>query len=175
MSGGGAGAGDTGRAAGAAGRTGYALRVAKDPADLAACFAVRKEVFVVEQRVPAGLEYDGRDDDAVQLLAVSEDGVPLGTGRLLYGPGAADRTGGDPGTGSLGRLAVSSAARGLGIGAALVRAIEDAARARGLAVVDLHAQSHALGFYERLGYTAYGPEFLDAGIPHRSMRRVIRH
>ncbi|MFE2942405.1 GNAT family N-acetyltransferase [Streptomyces sp. NPDC059255] len=153
---------------------GYALRVATEPADIEACFAVRKEVFVVEQRVPEELEYDGRDGDAVQVLAVRDDGVPLGTGRLLYGPGAADRTGGDPDTGSLGRLAVRATARGLGIGAALVRAIEDAARERGLRVVDLHAQSHALGFYERLGYEAYGPEFPDAGMPHRSMRRVLR-
>ncbi|GAA3746251.1 hypothetical protein GCM10023082_48450 [Streptomyces tremellae] len=107
------------------------------------------------------------------MLAVAEDGTPLGTGRLLHGPGAADVTGGDPRVGALGRLAVRSAARGLGIGAALVRGIEDAARAAGLGAVDLHAQTHALGFYERLGYTAYGEEFLDAGIPHRSMRREL--
>ncbi|HEY9330046.1 MAG TPA: GNAT family N-acetyltransferase, partial [Streptomyces sp.] len=73
----------------------------------------------------------------------------------------------------LGRLAVTKAARGLGVGAALVRAIEDAARELGLSAVDLHAQTHALGFYERLGYAAYGPEFLDAGIPHRAMRRTV--
>ncbi|NED15506.1 GNAT family N-acetyltransferase, partial [Streptomyces sp. SID9124] len=72
-----------------------------------------------------------------------------------------------------GRLAVSRAARGLGVGAALVRAIEDAARDQGLAAVDLHAQTHALRFYERLGYEPYGPEFMDAGIPHRAMRRAI--
>ena len=93
-----------------------------------------------------------------------EDGGPLGTGRLLHGAAAAAKTGGDARSGSLGRLAVTAAARGLGVGAALVRAIEDAARARGLTAVDLHAQTHALGFYERLGYAAYGPEFPDAGI-----------
>lgn len=152
---------------------GYEIRVVKDPADLEACFLVRKEVFVVEQRVPEELEYDGRDGDAIQVLAVADNGTPLGTGRLLYGPGAADRTGGDPAVGSLGRLAVGRAARGRGLGAALVRAIEDAARGAGLTTVDLHAQTHALGFYERLGYEAYGPEFPDAGIPHRSMRRAI--
>ncbi|MGX1638627.1 GNAT family N-acetyltransferase, partial [Streptomyces albidoflavus] len=42
-----------------------------------------------------------------------------------------------------------------------------------LRAVDLHAQTHALGFYERLGYQAYGPEFEDAGIPHRAMRREL--
>ncbi|MFE7777448.1 GNAT family N-acetyltransferase [Streptomyces sp. NPDC057445] len=145
---------------------GFAVREAVGPADREACFGVRKEVFVVEQGVPAEIEYDVHDADAVHLLAVGPEG-PLGTARLLTGllP--------DPASGSLGRLAVTRSARGLGVGAALVGAVEAAARARGLTSVDLHAQTHALGFYERLGYEAYGPEFPDAGIPHRSMRRVL--
>lgn len=151
----------------------YAVRVAEDPADREACFTVRKEVFVVEQGVAEEIEYDAFDAAAMHVLAVREDGVPLGTGRLLYGEAAAARTGGDLTVGSLGRLAVAKEARGLGVGVALVRAVEDAARARGLAAVDLHAQTHALGFYERLGYEAYGPEFPDAGIPHRAMRRAL--
>lgn len=155
------------------GSASYAVRVAEDPADREACFAVRKEVFVVEQGVPQEIEYDAHDAEAVHVLAVREDGLPLGTGRLLHGEAAAAKADGDATVGSLGRLAVQQAARGLGVGAALVRAIEDAARARGLAAVDLHAQTHALGFYERLGYVAYGPEFPDAGIPHRAMRRAL--
>ncbi|MGW5768168.1 GNAT family N-acetyltransferase [Streptomyces longwoodensis] len=151
----------------------YTVRVVADPADREACFAVRKEVFVGEQGVPEEIEYDAYDAVAVHVLAVREDGLPLGTGRLLHGEAALGRTGGDASVGSLGRLAVSRAARGLGVGAALVRAVEDAARARGLVAVDLHAQTQALGFYERLGYVAYGPEFPDAGIPHRAMRRVL--
>ncbi|WP_020137468.1 GNAT family N-acetyltransferase [Streptomyces sp. 351MFTsu5.1] len=151
----------------------YEVRVAEDPADREACFTVRKEVFVGEQGVPEDIEYDAYDAVALHVLAVREDGAPLGTGRLLFGEAAASKTGGDASVGSLGRLAVTQTARSLGVGAALVRAIEDAARARGLAAVDLHAQTHALGFYERLGYVAYGPEFPDAGIPHRAMRRVL--
>jgi predicted GNAT family N-acyltransferase len=152
----------------------YGVRVAEDPADQEACFAVRKEVFVGEQGVPEDLEYDEYDAVAVHVLAVREDGVPLGTGRLLYGQVAAAKAGGDLSVGSLGRLAVTREARGLGVGVALVRAIEDAARARGLAAVDLHAQTQALGFYERLGYEAYGPEYPEAGIPHRAMRRALQ-
>ncbi|MFJ8080583.1 GNAT family N-acetyltransferase [Streptomyces sp. NPDC096205] len=151
----------------------FRVRVAEDPADREACFAVRKQVFVVEQGVPQEIEYDSYDAGAVHVLAVRDDGTPLGTGRLLHGEAAADKTGGDASVGSLGRLAVTQEARGLGVGVALVRAIEDAARARGLAAVDLHAQTHALGFYERLGYEAYGPEYLEAGIPHRAMRRAL--
>ncbi|MFH9398276.1 GNAT family N-acetyltransferase [Streptomyces sp. NPDC017638] len=151
----------------------YTVRVAEDPVDREACFAVRKEVFVAEQGVAEDIEYDAHDAVAVHVLAVREDGLPLGTGRLLHGDAAAAKTGGDVSVGSLGRLAVTRAARGLGVGAALVRAIEEAARARGLTAVDLHAQTQALGFYERLGYAAYGPEFPDAGIPHRAMRRSL--
>lgn len=153
--------------------TGVTCRVAVGTDDLEACFAVRKEVFVVEQQVPEDLEYDAYDADAVHVIAVRDDGLPLGTGRLLTGAAAAAKNGGDAEVGALGRLAVSKAARGLGVGAALVRAIEDAARARDLTAVDLHAQTHALGFYERLGYEVYGPEFPDAGIPHRAMRKAL--
>ncbi|GHB36845.1 acetyltransferase [Streptomyces cirratus] len=152
--------------------TAFTVRVAACEADLAACFAVRREVFVVEQSVPESVEYDAYDADAVHVLAEGPDGEPLGTGRLLHGPGALGKTGSSE-VGSLGRLAVSAAARGTGVGAALVRAIETEAVRRGLTAVDLGAQTHALGFYERLGYAAYGPEFQDAGIPHRAMRRHV--
>ncbi|WP_329526146.1 GNAT family N-acetyltransferase [Streptomyces sp. NBC_01462] len=151
----------------------YTLRVAEDTADREACFAVRKEVFVGEQGVSEDIEYDAYDAGALHVLAVRDDGAPLGTGRLLSGEDAAAKTGGDPRVGSLGRLAVTKEARGLGVGVALVGAIEDAARARGLTAVDLHAQTHALGFYERLGYVAYGEKFLDAGIDHRAMRKTL--
>ncbi|MEU1125473.1 GNAT family N-acetyltransferase [Streptomyces sp. NPDC005899] len=155
------------------GTTPYSTRRAVGDSDLAACFRIRKDVFVGEQRVPEEIEYDAHDATAVHVLAVAEDGSGLGTGRLLHGAAAAGRTGGDLTVGSLGRLAVTRGARGLGVGAALVRAIEREARTLGLTGVDLHAQTHALGFYERLGYVAYGPEFPDAGIPHRAMRRAL--
>ncbi|MGP3921664.1 GNAT family N-acetyltransferase [Streptomyces sp. 8N616] len=150
----------------------YDVRVARDEADRAACFAVRTEVFVAEQGVPAEIEYDAYDGGAVHVLAVGPEG-PLGAGRLLHGRAAAAKNGGDESVGTLGRLAVTRAARGLGVGAALVRAIESEGRRLGLTAIDLHAQVSALGFYERLGYAAYGEEFLDAGIVHRSMRRAL--
>ncbi|MFD9716988.1 GNAT family N-acetyltransferase [Streptomyces sp. NPDC059076] len=152
------------------------VRVAEDPADRQACFAVRRAVFIVEQGVSEDIEYDVFDEpeaDTVHVVAVDTEGAPLGTGRLLHGPAAAERTGGDPTIGSLGRLAVLRTARGRGVGVALVQAVEEAARDRGLKAVDLHAQSHALGFYERLGYAPYGEEMTEAGIPHRSMRREL--
>lgn len=142
---------------------------ADDPAAMAAVHAIRHEVFVVEQDVPADLEWDGKDDRAVHVLAEG-----AGTGRLLLGEDAAKKNGGDPRTAVLGRLAVLPGARGNGTGARLVRALEDEARRLGLDGVYLEAQVHAIAFYERLGYTAFGPEFQDAGIAHRAMRRSLR-
>ena len=149
---------------------GPAIRVVApdDPAAMAEVHAIRHEVFVVEQQVPAELEWDGKDERAVHVLAEG-----AGTGRLLLGADATAKNGGDPDTAVLGRLAVLGSARGDGIGAALVRALEDEARRLGLRGVYLEAQVHAVPFYERLGYTAYGPQFPDAGIAHRAMRRVL--
>ncbi|WP_116245181.1 GNAT family N-acetyltransferase [Nocardiopsis sp. FIRDI 009] len=138
------------------------IRLAVDERDRAAVFVIRGAVFVCEQRVPIEEEWDERDATADHLLALV-DGVPVGTVRLV------DQGGG---VGVLGRLAVLPEGRGTGTGAALVRAVEDRARECGLTTVELHAQTHALGFYERLGYTAHGEEFLDAGIPHLHM---VRH
>ncbi len=149
------------------------IRVAVGGTDLALVADVRREVFVVEQNVPEELEYDELDATSEHLLAVGPGGAALGTARLIHGAQALELTGGRPGRVLLGRLAVSKAARGTGLGIALVRAIEQAGRERGATEVELHAQTQALGFYERLGYTAEGPEYLDAGIPHRTMTRVL--
>jgi predicted GNAT family N-acyltransferase len=64
-------------------------------------------------------------------------------------------------------------ARGTGLGVRLVQAIEHRAAAKGLDLIALSAQTQALGFYERLGYVAHGPEFDDAGLPHRWMTRPL--
>ncbi len=127
--------------------------------DLAACHAIRRVVFIEEQGVPEAEEIDDLDAAALHLLA-RLDGRPVGTARLLRQ--------GD--TGKIGRVAVLREARGAGLGAGLMRAAVDQFRAMdGVARVKLGAQTHALGFYEKLGFTAFGPEFDDAGIPHRAM------
>jgi predicted GNAT family N-acyltransferase len=126
-------------------------------------YQIRMRVFVREQGVPAGIELDEHDTMADHLLG-RVDGEPMGTVRLLAG---------GPGVGFLGRLAVLPEARGTGLGAALVRAVEDLARERELKTVELHAQVEARGFYERLGYEAYGEEDISAGIPHIWMRKTV--
>ena len=145
------------------------VRLALDDDDRKAAYAVRYDVFVTEQGVPAELELDELDETADHFVAYDGE-VAVGAGRLVVEePGFA---GVDPGLGPvahLGRLAVRPAQRGTGVGVELVRAIEARAAERGLRVIVLGAQTHAVGFYERLGYTAYGAVFDDAGLPHRWM------
>jgi ElaA protein len=47
--------------------------------------------------------------------------------------------------------------------------VADLAAMPGVSRAKLGAQVHALGFYERLGFVAVGPVYLDAGIEHRDM------
>lgn len=141
--------------------------------DVAAALAVRHEVFVLEQEVPIDLEQDDRDPTADHFL-VRLDGRPVGAGRLVIEePGYEGVDAGLGPVAHLGRLAVTLEVRGTGLGAVLVRAIESRARERGLRVMYLGAQTHAVPFYERLGYGAHGPVFDDAGIPHRHMTRLL--
>lgn len=118
--------------------------------------AIRREVFVEEQGVPIALELDALDNAARHLLAVVDGVTPVGTARLLE-------------DGHIGRMAVLCAWRGQGIGTSLLRHAVQLAQADGQSAF-LHAQCSAIPFYERLGFRAEGPVFLDAGIAHRLMR-----
>jgi predicted GNAT family N-acyltransferase len=133
------------------------------PDDLPALHALRHEVFVVGQDVPEEIERDAHDATADHVVAV-RDGVLVGTGRLLRRP---------DGTAAIGRMAVAADERGQGIGAAVLHRLEQCAVERGLAAVELHAQVHALRFYERAGYAPVGEVFLEAGIEHVPMRKAI--
>lgn len=119
--------------------------------------AIRLEVFVEEQKVPAELEMDHMDAVCVHAVAYDAGGRPIGTGRLLP-------------DGHIGRMAVRKSARGTGVGGALLRALMAQARARGDRQVELSSQTHAAPFYQRHGFTIEGDEFFEAGIAHINMR-----
>jgi len=130
--------------------------------DLGACLALRATVFIEEQDVPEHEERDGRDGEAHHLLARLE-GRPVGCARILI----------KGETGKIGRVCVLREARGAGIGAALIEACLAYLRGQeGVSRAVLGSQTHALGFYEKLGFVAFGPEYMDAGIPHRDMERA---
>ncbi len=130
-----------------------------------AAFALRREVFVWEQKVPEEEENDADDLTATHFVAVVA-GEVVGTLRLIDKPEHI----------KIGRVAVRLSFRGQGIAKQLIQAGMDHARAsgRGRDRFYLTAQSDKLGFYERLGFVAFGPEFLDGGMPHRAMRTYDR-
>lgn len=129
------------------------------PEDMPAAFALRHEVFVVGQGVPADLELDELDQVCVHAVAL-RDGEVVGTGRLLP-------------DGTIGRMAVSEAARGHGVGAGVLAQLERCAAERGHRRVQLHAQLHAAGFYDKAGYEREGGVYLEAGIEHVTMSKEL--
>lgn len=128
-----------------------------------AAFTLRREVFVWEQKVPEEEEHDEYDLTATHFVAIAE-GEVVGTLRLIALPEHA----------KIGRVAVRQAFRGRGIAKKLILAAMAHARDRGEERFYLTAQSDKLGFYESLGFAAFGPQFMDGGMPHRAMRSYDR-
>lgn len=128
-----------------------------------AAFALRREVFVWEQKVPEAEEHDDYDMTATHFVAIGE-GEVVGTLRLIDLPEHV----------KIGRVAVRQAFRGRGIARRMIAAAMAHARQAGRDCFYLTAQSDKLGFYESLGFVAFGPEFIDGGMPHRAMRDYDR-
>lgn len=132
--------------------------------DIATCLALRRTVFIDEQGVSEAEEVDGQDADALHLLARLDD-QPVGTARLL--------TYDD--TVKIGRVCVLKDQRGTGLGAELIlrASVRIASDLPNVRRVKLGAQLQAKAFYEKLGFTAFGPVYDDAGIDHRDMEYVL--
>ena len=133
------------------------------PEDWPEVLALRTRVFVREQGVPPEIEQDERDATAVHVVSRDAAGRVVATGRLLL-PADGSAVAG------IGRMAADTSVRGQGHGAAVLAELHRQARRHGADAVELHAQVSARGFYERAGYTALGPEYLEAGIAHVTMR-----
>lgn len=131
-----------------------------DAHTLYALLKLRTDIFVVEQKCPYP-ELDGRDPEptARHLWAAPADrpAHPQAYLRVLTEPGGGRR---------IGRVCTAVTARGTGLSGLLV-----AAALTGGGSFVLAAQSHLVGFYERFGFVAAGPEFIEDGIPHTPMRR----
>ena len=136
----------------------FTVRLAGWNNDQADLYAVRREVFVVEQEVPEELEVDGYDPECLHVLAVDENENAIGTARLLP-------------DGRIGRVAVLKLWRKNGVGTALMQCLIDEAEkhSQGEGDLRLHAQTWTIPFYESLGFIVEGDEFDEAGIPHRPM------
>ena len=141
------------------------IRRALTQADITACYLIRTRVFVMEQQVDPSLELD--DDDQTALHFIVEDhGIAIATCRVLVHDNEA----------KVGRFAVISSHRHQGIGAQLLHFTEQTVLQDYPTLIRFYlgAQTHALHFYAKCGYTAYGELFDDAGIPHRMMEKRLQ-
>lgn len=140
----------------------YQVRRIQGADEMDAALALRHEVFCLEQGVPEYEELDGRDHEGLHLVAVAGDEL-VGTCRLLQ-VGS---------TVQFSRLAVRADARRRGIATALLTLADTETRAAGGRRLVLHAQTYARRLYERAGYRSRGRAFIEAGIEHIAMEKVL--
>ena len=126
-------------------------------------FQVRREVFILEQKVPEDLEIDECDRAAFHALAYSNHAC-IGTARLHINT---------DGLGQIGRMAVLRPFRNKGLGRQIIKALIEAAKSKGVSSLILHAQVSAIPFYEKVGFQVEGVTYEEAGIPHRNMMMVL--
>lgn len=139
------------------------VKLVENEQELHDAFHVRRTVFVDEQQVPEEEEIDQYEKDAEHFVLYDE-GVPQGAGRLRMFDD----------TGKVERICVMKEMRGNGAGILVMNAVEERAIARGAKKLKLNAQTHAIPFYAKLGYEVVSDEFLDAGIPHKTMVKHVK-
>jgi len=135
------------------------IQIVNEDHELAQCMHLRRVVFIEEQEVPEELEIDGDDDACFHVLA-KIDTTPVGAARFRY---LEDKA-------KVQRVCVPAEQRGKGIGLEIMKFIINQAREdKEVSFVSLSSQTHAIKFYEKLGFATYGDEYIDAGIRHFDM------
>jgi predicted GNAT family N-acyltransferase len=125
-------------------------------------FAIRKKVFVEEQQVPEEEEIDHLESEATHFI-LHCDGKPAGAGRFRMVDDY----------GKIERICILKEFRGNGSGQAIMERIQAYAKEKNVQTLKLNAQTQAIPFYDKLGYEVISEEFLDAGIPHKTMSKKI--
>lgn len=144
------------------------IKILESKEELNLGFALRIEVFVREQNVPVELELDDKDHsmNTVHIGYFNGDKL-IGVARLI------DM---DKDVIHIGRVAIDREYRGRGIGHELIIGCENIAKQilQKEVIIELSAQIQAEKFYESLGYNRVNDKiYLDAGIEHVDMRKVI--
>ncbi|MFD1360141.1 GNAT family N-acetyltransferase [Lentibacillus salinarum] len=138
------------------------IKVVETPEEKQHAFEVRTTVFVDEQNVPPEVEIDTYDGQAIHLIGY-EDGLPIAASRVRFVDSF----------GKLERICVLKSQRGKSHGANMIQAMETIISNKGYTTAKLNAQTHAINFYQRLGYDVVSEEFMDAGIPHVTMTKQL--
>ena len=143
--------------------SGLTVRLVDTEREFAGVLEVRRRVFFDEQGL-VGMGVTDRDDArSVHVVATLGDTV-IGSARLTPSVG-------QPRAAQIAWVATLADYRGRGVGTAMMQRLLEAADETGLTDVTLSAQTHALDFYRRLGFTPYGRRFAVTGIEHQMMAR----
>ena len=134
----------------------YTVRTADWNTDRQTLSEIRRKVFIEEQNVPEELEWDEFDEISQHILALDNSGNPIGTGRIKP-------------DGQIGRMAVLKDWRNKGVGKSILDELLKIATQLNQHEIYLHAQLTAIEFYEKSGFRINSSEFMDAGIPHKTM------
>jgi predicted GNAT family N-acyltransferase len=143
--------------------SGISIKVANSPQELEAIQEIRKTVFQEEQGVDPNLDFDGKDETSVLLIA-SLNGDFIGTVRVRNL---------DEKTAKIERLAVLKIARGYGVGKQLMSEALSIIKSKNIPEVVIHAQEYIKGLHSSLGFDQEGDVFEEAGIRHVKMKKVI--
>ncbi|WHY68394.1 GNAT family N-acetyltransferase [Neobacillus sp. SuZ13] len=138
------------------------VKIVENQKELEDAYFIRKTVFVEEQAVPLEEEIDAYENDAKHFIMYHE-GSPVGAGRFRFVDGY----------GKVERICVLKEARKTGAGKAIMNTIENYAREKDIHKLKLNAQTQAIPFYSGLGYEIVSEEFMDAGIPHKTMVKKL--
>ncbi|AXN40230.1 GNAT family N-acetyltransferase [Peribacillus butanolivorans] len=139
------------------------VKIAENTQEREYAYMIRKKVFVDEQNVPIEEEIDHYEEDSTHFVLYNEQEQPVGAGRFRV----------IDGVGKVQRICVLSTTRKNGAGAMIMSAIEEFAEQNKIPQLKLDAQLHAIPFYSKLGYQIVSDEFMDAGIPHKTMKKNI--
>jgi predicted GNAT family N-acyltransferase len=132
------------------------VKIAESASELQVIFDIRKRVFVEEQKVDEREEYDDFEDTSTHLAGFVDDEI-VGTARFRRTANGV----------KLERFAVLPEARGLGLGAELVKKTLELTEHYDN--IYLHAQIQVVEFYRKFGFVTEGDEFVEAGIRHYKM------
>ena len=124
---------------------------------------LRSEVFVVEQEC-VYQDIDGKDQQALHVIGIKNNKVVAYT--RIFKPGDYfNET-------SIGRVVVKEEERTNNYGRDIMKESIKAVKERfNETRIKVSAQSYLLKFYNNLGFKEVGEEYLEDGIPHRSMIR----
>ncbi|MEL3974664.1 GNAT family N-acetyltransferase [Rossellomorea oryzaecorticis] len=139
------------------------VEIANSESQLEEVFQIRKTVFVNEQHVPLAEEIDEFENGSTHFVLYDGD-LAAGAGRFRIVDG---------GIGKIERICVLKNLRSKGAGREIMLAMEQYAKDKSIPKLKLNAQTYAIPFYEGLGFEIVSEEFMDAGIPHKTMVKTI--